>query len=138
MVTIRCVSHVCYNVSDLERSIVFYRDTLGMPVAFDFFKPGAARHGVYLHAGERTFIELFAGEVGPPSANASFRHVCLEVEDIEATVGEIRKSGVEVSEPKMGEDGSYQAWIKDPDGNSIELHQFAPDSRQANALRKLS
>jgi len=119
MSPIRCVSHVCYVVGDIERSIAFYRDALGLRVAFDFCKPGAARHGVYLHAGERTFIELFAGEPATVRQDASFRHVCLEVDDIEAMLQALKQHGVEVSEPKMGEDNSLQAWLKDPDGNAI-------------------
>ena len=134
---IRCVSHACYVVSDLERSIAFYRDRLGLRTAFDFRSEEGKMVGAYLHAGERTFIELFTGTPGPAPADASFRHICLEVEDIEGAVKSLRQDGIEVSDPALGSDGSFQAWLKDPDGNSIELHHFLPDSRQINALKAL-
>jgi catechol 2,3-dioxygenase-like lactoylglutathione lyase family enzyme len=131
------LSHACFHVSDLEKSIEFYRDRLGLKVAFDLNIPKANLRGVYLHAGERTFIELFQGAPVPTPPNASYRHVCLEVDDIQATVRELRGRGVEVGEVKLGGDSSYQAWLADPDGNRIELHQFTPESLQVKALEKL-
>ena len=47
-----------------------------------------------------------------------------------STVKELRDKGIEVSEPKLGKDRSWQAWITDPDGNRIELHDYNPDSKQ--------
>jgi predicted enzyme related to lactoylglutathione lyase len=57
------------------------------------------------------------------------------VDDIEQTVRALRARGVEVSEVKMGGDQSWQAWLADPDGNRIELHQYTPESWQAPFLR---
>jgi predicted enzyme related to lactoylglutathione lyase len=54
----------------------------------------------------------------------------LEVDDLELTVAALRGRGVEVSNPKLGSDQSWQAWLADPDGNRIELHQYTPKSRQ--------
>jgi catechol 2,3-dioxygenase-like lactoylglutathione lyase family enzyme len=132
---ITALAHVCFTVSDLERSIEFYRDGLGLIPAFDFTDPKGRRYGLYLHAGGRNFIELFEGQVGAPAAKPSFRHICLEVDDIESTVHSLRERGIEVSEMKMGVDHSYQAWIADPDGNRIELHGYTAQSWQAPFLK---
>ena len=128
------IAHACFTVSDLERSIAFYRDGLGMTPAFDFTDENGRRFGLYLHAGGRNFVELFQGQLGDPAEGQSFRHICLEVDDIEATVEELRGRGIEVSDPKLGKDQSWQAWITDPDGNRFELHQYTPESWQAPAL----
>ena len=69
--------------------------------------------------------------MGEPAQKQSFRHICLEVDDIRTTVERLRSKGIEVSEPKLGKDRSWQAWITDPDGNRIELHDYNPDSKQA-------
>jgi lactoylglutathione lyase len=37
----------------------------------------------------------------------------------------------------LGGDQSYQAWLADPDGNRIELHQFTDKSLQIQALERL-
>ena len=49
-------------------------------------------------------------------------------------MAELRARGVEVSDPKLGSDQSWQAWLADPDGNRIELHGYTPDSHQAPSL----
>lgn len=128
------LAHVCFTVSDLERSIAFYCDVLGLTPAFEFRRPSGEKYGQYIHAGGRTFIELFEGELGTPAEKQSFRHICLEVPDIEATVGHLRQRGVDVSDIKLGTDRSYQAWLSDPDGNRIELHGYTAESQQAPYL----
>ncbi len=129
------IAHACFTVSDLERSLAFYRDQLGLAEAFSFINDAGHRHGVYLHLGARTFIELFEGTVGEPADAQSYKHICLEVDDLPATVAAMRAQGVAVSDPKLGRDQSWQAWITDPDGNRIELHQYTPDSWQAPSLK---
>lgn len=128
------LAHACFTVSDLERSIRFYRDGLGLTPAFDFTDENGRRYGLYLHLGGRNFIELFVGQLGERAEKQSFRHICLEVDDIESTVRELRERGIEVSDAKLGGDQSYQAWITDPDGNRMELHQYTPASWQAPYL----
>jgi len=128
------LAHACFTVTDLEKAIAFYRDGLGLSTAFDFANDEGRRTGVYLHVGGRNFIELFEGQLKDRADGQSFRHICLEVDDIEATVAEIKARGIEVSAIKMGKDHSYQAWITDPDGNRIELHGYTPHSWQAPHL----
>ena len=130
------IAQACFVVTDLERSIRFYRDGLGLVPAFDFKKEDGRRYGLYLKAGGRTFIELFEGKVDAKPEGGSFRHVCLEVDDIAKTAQELRSRGVEVGETKLGSDHSWQAWLEDPDGNKIELHQYNPDSKQLKAFKR--
>ncbi len=131
---IKGLAHVCFVVSDLQKSLEFYRDGLGLKEAFDFRADDGRRFGVYLHVGGRNFIELFEGQLNTPAEKQSFRHICLEVDDIEATVADLQARGIEVSPITLGKDHSYQAWITDPDGNRIELHQYTPESWQAPSL----
>ncbi len=127
---IKGLAHVCFTVSDLAGAEAFYRDTLGFQRAFDFTRDDGTRFGTYLKAGARCFIELFEGDHTEPTQGQSFRHICLEVDDIEAAVAGLRARGVDVTDPAMGGDGSWQAWMADPDGNRIELHQYTDQSKQ--------
>jgi catechol 2,3-dioxygenase-like lactoylglutathione lyase family enzyme len=106
-----------------------------MTPAFDFVDERGRRYGLYLHVGGRNFIELFEGELGDPAERQSYRHICLEVDDIHATVQALSERGVQVGEVKLGKDQSYQAWINDPDGNRIELHGYTAESWQAPSLQ---
>ena len=77
----------------------------------------------------------FTGQPEQPTESQSFRHICLEVDDIQAMVYQLKKKDIEVSDPKLGMDHSWQAWVADPDGNKIELHDYTPESWQAPFLK---
>jgi len=128
------MAHACFTVADLERALGFYRDGLGLKPAFDFVDENGRRYGIYLYLGGRNFIELFEGKLDAPAAGQSYRHICLEVDDIEVTSAALKEKGIEVSPVKLGKDHSYQAWITDPDGNRIELHQYTAESWQGPSL----
>ena len=124
------LAHVCFVVRDLNKAVEFYVSKLGLPIAFEFKNEQGVRYGVYLKAGGRCFVELFHGEVTAAGGKPSFQHICLEVEDIEKTVADLRGKGIEVGPITLGCDQSYQAWLKDMDGNAIELHAYTADSWQ--------
>lgn len=128
------LAHICFVVSNLEESIAFYKDKLGLTPAFDFRNDKGEMTGIYLHIGGRNFIELFRGNP-EMSDKVSYKHFCLEVDDIQSTADEFRKNGVDVTEVKMGSDHSWQAWLADPDGNRIELHQYTSESKQNVGLK---
>jgi catechol 2,3-dioxygenase-like lactoylglutathione lyase family enzyme len=132
---IKGIAHVCFTVRSLAAAEEFYRDKLGLTPAFDFVNDQGRRTGMYLHVGGRGFLELFEGKVDEPAGRGSYRHLCLEVDDIEATAAELRRRGVQVSDVKLGSDHSHQAWLSDPDANRIELHCYTPRSKQGPWLR---
>lgn len=125
------VAHLCFVVRDLKASESFYCDKLGLSRAFDFTNDKGERFGAYLRVGGRNFIELFQGKLAEVAKGQSFGHFCLEVDDLQSTVVQLRAAGVEVTDAKLGADQSWQAWLTDPDGNRIELHQYTPQSWQA-------
>ena len=129
------IAHICFIAKDLEASAAFYRDKLGMKETFPFVKPDGHKFGTFLHAGGRGFIEIFEGNPGERVDNQNYRHLCLEVDDIQETVKTLRARGVKVSDITLGSDGSWQAWLADLDGNPIELHHYTPNSKQLPAFK---
>jgi len=127
---IRGLAHICFTVHDLEASLAFYRDGLGLAPAFDFTNEKGERFGVYLHAGQRTFVELFAGSPAATAEDQSYEHFCIEVDNLDATLAALAARGIEATPKKLGSDRSWQAWIRDPDGNRIELHEYTAKSKQ--------
>ena len=134
---VKNLAHICFTVRNLEASLSFYRDILGLSQAFDFVNEKNERFGVYLHAGGRSFIELFQDETDSQAAKQSFRHFCLEVEDLRLMISHLQTHNIEVSKPAIGGDNSLQAWLSDPDGNKIELHEYTPSSKQTDFLTGL-
>jgi catechol 2,3-dioxygenase-like lactoylglutathione lyase family enzyme len=127
---IATLAHVCFTVKDLAAAEQFYCGVLGLKTAFEFRNDERGRYGVYIKVGPRSFIELFAGNPDAPSEQGSYRHLCLEVDDLAREVKRLRATGLAVSDPFLAMDHSWQAWITDPDGNRIELHQYTPGSWQ--------
>lgn len=144
--SVNVLDHISVTVSDLERSLAFYRDLLGMKeverhhlegetISKMAGKPGVEMDVVRLEAPETPGIQLdlqqyvkpkgtvFTAELGD-SAHA---HLCLGVPDLTAAYHELKAEGVEfVSEP-VGFDLGWcvvdVVFFKDPDGFVLELMQ---------------
>lgn len=127
------LTHAAVRVTDLSKSLEFYSGLLGLPEQFSLTREGGEPWLVYLKIADRQFIELFPGAEGPfeKPNSAALVHICLEVDDIQATYSELTSRGLVANgEPVCGADGSWQFWTADPDGNPIEFHQFTAESRQ--------
>lgn len=138
---IKQLGHVCLVTNQLPALIAFYRDRLGLTVKFMFTGADGADFGCYLAAGGMTFIEIFdqhgaakqwGGATDPlrPNVSTHYGHFCLEVTGLEAFTDRLKAGGLEVTPVKVGIDHSKQAWIRDPDGNRVELMEYTPASRQ--------
>lgn len=134
------LGHVAFRITDLDRALDFYCAKLGFREAFRLDREGEPSPWiVYLQVAPSQFLELFPGgegEVPPRSRAAGYNHFCLVVDDLEATLQELKSKGVAIDgEPRQGMDRNWQYWISDPDGNAIELMQIMPASPQAAADR---
>ena len=123
------IAHICLGAADLEATERYYCQGLGCQRAFDFVR-GGKKIGFYLKAGEGTFIEVFKQDKIDPEAPSPIKHLCLEVDDIDAACAKLKSAGYKVGEKKLGADKSWQAWTADPSGVRIEFHQYTPESSQ--------
>lgn len=135
---IKKIGHNAYNVSDMEKSMDFYCNILGFKYLFQL-KDEAGKPWInYLKISDGQFIELFyngakAAETDTRCA-IGYNHLCLEVDDIKATMAEFKAKGLTLdAEIVQGVDLNYQAWAHDPDGNRIEFMQLHPDAPQLKA-----
>ena len=87
------------------------------------------RYGVFLEVGDGTFLELFHEEEDHGDAGR-FRHFALEVEDIEGWAARFRALGQESTVTRGRTDGALGCWVRDPDGNRVELHEYDEESVQ--------
>jgi predicted enzyme related to lactoylglutathione lyase len=108
------ISVVYLYVSDMERSAVFYRDLLGIPLEGDGDWQEASLGGVRfaLHRTHEGIGELSSGTV----------QVNLEVADVDAAAERLRAAGVEVGEA-MRDDWGAALEVRDPDGYRLSLYQ---------------
>ena len=139
---IKATAHWALKVSDLDRSLAFYRDTLGFTEMMRLYHDNGDTWLVYLRITDTQVVELFPGGEGTRAPNrdaTAINHICLEVACVDDAAGHLRKIGVKLTaEPKLGLDGNRQAWFEDPDGNRIELMQMLPGNMQEEAIKRLS
>jgi len=130
------IGHAAFATHDLERCLAFYAQ-LGLHETFRLHHPDGRVMLVYLHVAGDRFIEVFAGGFAPDAEQrGSYRHLCLLTDDLQAAVQRLQSLGVAIeSGPLVGLDHNWQAWIRDPDGNAIELMQLAENSPQRQAAR---
>jgi lactoylglutathione lyase len=140
------IAHWALKVHDLERSLAFYRDTLGFAEMMRIHHVEGPLKGrlmlVYLRVTDTQYVELFpdgAGDVAPTEDVTSMHHVCLQVDDMQSTAAHLKAIGVPLfRDVKVGLDHNAQCWIKDPDGNRIEFMQMLPGNMQAAAIQRLN
>ena len=121
------VLHTMLRVGDLERSLAFYTDVLGMRLLRRQDYPDGqftlAFVG-YQSEDEGAVIELTHNwGVGHYEAGNAFGHIALEVEDARAACEDIRARGGKVVREAgpMKHGSTVIAFVEDPDGYKIEL-----------------
>ena len=105
---------VFYYVSDLERSIQFYRDVLGFRL---LSRDVVARFDV-----DGVLFEIVPGDKGQLLGNGNARF-CLLVDDVAQALDELRAKGVPMEGPHAKSNGVLGCF-RDPDGNEICLWQY--------------
>ena len=115
--SVRGVHHVSINVGDVDAALAFYVGLLGLALRSD--RPDFGFGGAWLDAGGQQ-VHLIEGPV--PSHRG--QHFALLVDDVDAAVEGLRGFGLEVTDPVAVGLGR-QAFLADPSGNRIELHQAA-------------
>ena len=115
--------HAMVRVRDLDRSLAFYRDALGLVETRRKDVPQGRFTLVYLAAPESpdAEVELTWNYDDEDYGDArNFGHLAFEVDDIHATCAELQDKGVTINRPPR--DGRM-AFVRSPDGISIELLQ---------------
>ena len=125
--------HTMIRVGDLERSLHFYCEVLGMRLLRRKDYPSGRFTLAFVGYGSEdahTVIELTHNwDTAGYDLGTGFGHLALGVEDIYATCTDLRTRGARiVREPgPMKHGGSEIAFIEDPDGYRIELIQLRPE-----------
>lgn len=104
--------HASIRVSDLARSIAFYEGLLGLR-AIERPELGIAGRWYGIGGGQ---LHLIEGPAPGGPLDPSGPHFAIAVADLGAARRELQTAGVETLDP-----GGPQLWLRDPDGNVIEL-----------------
>jgi catechol 2,3-dioxygenase-like lactoylglutathione lyase family enzyme len=140
------VYHTGFTVSDIDRSVAFYRDVLGLRLVrrqagtASYLATVTGFEGVRLEiallqpAAGGSMLELlqYVSHPAPPTDRATNRpgngHLCFEIDDVRVACAELRRRGVTlISEPAEitagAHAGGMAVYLRDPDGFTVELYQ---------------
>lgn len=119
--------HTMIRVGNLERSIAFYTDVLGMSLLRKKEYPEGRFTLAFLGFGpesEQTALELtWNWDTDEYDLGTGFGHLAIAVKDVYQACAEIESKGGIISRPPgpMKHGNTVLAFVKDPDGYSIEL-----------------
>ena len=134
MPKVKALNHIAVVVEDMEKSLAFWRDALGMEL-----------HGLNEVPAEKSqvaFLPLAGSEIElvKPTSNDSgiakylakrgpgMHHICIEVDDIEGMLAQLRSRGIRLinEEPRTTADGRKYAFVhpESTSGVLVELYQI--------------
>ena len=137
---IRSLAQVGITCSDIEKSLKFYNELLGLPLLEALDVPGDQVRDIYglddsqtkvtlflLRTGNGGFVELFRFEpLGGDHQHVVWNrpgitHFALDVKNLPAVMKRLEKEGVDMICPVKNNLGTDFVFTRDPDGNLVEL-----------------
>jgi predicted enzyme related to lactoylglutathione lyase len=125
-------SRILVRPADLDRSLRFYRDVLGLAIYREFGTPANPGVVFFLGAG---MLEV-SGRADSPTGRSVM--IWLQVRDVQAEHERLAAAGVPVLRPPLTEAwGLIEMWIEDPDGIRIVLVEVPADHPLRRDARSL-
>lgn len=120
------ILHTCLNVVDMDRSIGFYTEQLGLKLTSRREVKQNNAEIAFLKDENDSAIELTHWrDKKTLTEGDNFDHIAFAVDDVAAEIERLKKRGVAIAMEPFSLQGSSTkiAFIKDPDGNWLELIQ---------------
>ena len=128
------VKNTTIYVSDQDRALAFYLDKLGFEKRMDapMGPPGAPRWIEVAPPGGQTSLVLYAPTPEMPGASSyeqakaqigTFAPFIFNVDSVRGTFEQLKARGVEFADEPSENPWGWWATLKDPDGNTIGMHE---------------
>lgn len=134
MPQIKAINHVAVVVNDMEKSLAFWRDALGIELhelrdvpaeqsQVAFLPLAGAEVELVMPTSDDSGIAKYLAKRGP-----GMHHLCLEVDDIDAMLAQLKSRSIRLinEEPRTAADGKKYAFIhpESTGGVLVELYQL--------------
>lgn len=115
--------HTRMRVSDMDRTIAFYTDVLGLEVLERKTSPRGSHLAFLRVPNSEELIELCSFPAsGPVHVQEDLVHLAFQVENLDDTIASLHKKGIRVTDgPTTTSSGSRFIFIDAPDGYEVEL-----------------
>lgn len=120
--------HTRMRVSDIDQTIRFYTEVLGLEVAERKTSPRGSHLAFLKVPNSEELIELASfPPSGPVKVQEDLVHLAFQVENLDKTIAELKTKGVAITDgPTSSSSGSRFIFIDAPDGYEIELIERPP------------
>jgi lactoylglutathione lyase len=120
--------HTRMRVSDMDQTIRFYTDVLGLEVLERKTSPRGSHLAFLAVPNSQELIELCSFPAsGPVKVQEDLVHLAFEVENLDDTIRTLNAQGVKITDgPTRSSSGSRFIFIDAPDGYEIELIERPP------------
>ena len=118
--------HTRFRVSNMDKSISFYQDILGMEVLEQKNSPRGSKLVFLKFPGMDCELELCSfPDSGSVQVPEDLVHLAFEVDDLEMCIEKLNASGVPITEgPLESSNGTKFIFTEDPDKYEIELMYY--------------
>jgi catechol 2,3-dioxygenase-like lactoylglutathione lyase family enzyme len=116
------IGTVIIPVSDQDRALAFYAETLGFEKRTDVPFGDGYRWVEVAPADAQTTIAIVLPPPGKPTGNVE-TGIALNTDDVDAVHADLKSRGVDVDEEvsRMGDPVPPMFWLRDPDGNTLMI-----------------
>ncbi len=134
MPKVKTINHIAVVVDDMEKSLSFWRDALGIELSKLSDVPAEKSQVAFLPlagseielvkpTSDDSGIAKYLAKRGP-----GMHHICVEVDDIEAMLAQLKSGGIRLinEEPRVASDGKKYAFVhpESTNGVLVELYQI--------------
>ena len=125
--------HTRMRVSDIDQTIRFYTEVLGLEVVERKTSPRGSHLAFLKVPNSEELIELASfPPSGPVKVQEDLVHLAFQVENLDKTIAELKGKGVAITDgPTNSSSGSRFIFIDAPDGYEIELIERPPGTALA-------
>ena len=125
--------HTRMRVSDVEATIAFYRDVLGLAVLERHVSPRGSQLAFLSVPNSDELIELCSFPAsGPVHVQEDLVHLAFEVDDLDQTIEQLQAKHIPITDgPTHTSSGSRFIFIDAPDGYEVELIERPPGAAVA-------
>lgn len=120
------VAHMALYVSDLGKAREFYKDFLGYDEPYKLNGKDGKERIAFIKINEDQYLELFAEA---PKKDGHMNHISIQTDDAEAMRQYLASKGIKVPDKAgKGQIRNSNFNVTDPDGHTVEIVQYEPDS----------
>ena len=131
LMKVKKLLHTRMRVSDMEQTIAFYTNVLGLEVLEQKVSPRGSHLAFLKVPNSEELIELTScPPSGPVKVQEDLVHLAFQVESLDETIASLNAKGVKVTDgPTQTSSGSRFIFIDAPDGYEVELIERPPGAK---------